>query len=66
MWLGQGDKPLPGVLLGAGAAIVEVRDVAGQVLDRVAMPEAGFVMSFPDQAWLAAGVAAATLAVKDR
>jgi predicted deacylase len=56
---------LPGVLLEAGAAIVEVRDVAGHVLDRVAMPVPGFVMSFPDQAWLASGVAAATLAVKD-
>ena len=56
---------LPGVKLDAGAAIVEVRDVAGRVLDRVAMPVAGFVMSFPDQAWLAAGIAAATLAVRD-
>jgi predicted deacylase len=55
----------PGVLLDAGATLVEVRDVAGQVLDRVTMPVRGFVMSFPDQAWLGAGVAAATLAVRD-
>jgi hypothetical protein len=39
--------------------------VAGRVLDRITMPVAGFVMSFPDQAWLSAGVAAATLAVAD-
>jgi predicted deacylase len=56
---------LAGVLLDPGTTIVEVRDVAGQVLDRIAMPVAGFVMSFPDQAWLAAGVAAATLAIAD-
>lgn len=56
---------LPGVLLDAGRTIVEVRDVEGHVLDRIAMPVAGFVMSFPDQAWLGAGVAAATLAIAD-
>jgi predicted deacylase len=56
---------LPGVLLDPGTTIVEVRDVAGRVLDRIAMPVRGFVMSFPDQAWLPAGVAAATLAVED-
>jgi uncharacterized protein len=56
---------LPGVLLERGATIVEVRDVTGTVLDRVAMPVPGFVMSFPDQAWLGAGVAAATLAIAD-
>jgi predicted deacylase len=55
----------PGVLLERGAPIVEVRDVAGQVLDRLTLPRDGFVLSFPDQAWLGAGVAAATLAVAD-
>jgi predicted deacylase len=53
-----------GVPYAEGAALAEVRDVAGGVLDVVRAPAAGVVVSWTDGLWVRAATAVATVAVR--
>jgi hypothetical protein len=48
----------PGVRLSAGTVIARIHDVFGNELEAVAMPEAGYVHTFPPQSWVGAQMVA--------
>lgn len=54
-----------GVRFSAGDVVAEVRTVEGIMIQRVRADRAGFVLSWPDAVWVAAGSPVGTFAVPD-
>ena len=56
----------PGDALNRGTPIAEVRTIDGTVLETLTARSAGFVVALPERTHVVPGVAAATIAVRDR
>jgi len=56
----------PGDVLSRGTPIAEVRTIDGTVLETLTARSAGFVVALPERTHVVPGVAAATIAVRDR
>jgi len=56
----------PGVAFERGQVLAEVRDISGEIRDRVRANHPGVVVSWAEGAWVARGATVGTLAWEDR
>lgn len=55
----------PGQDYARGEVLAELRGLAGDLMERLVAPTAGFVVALPDRAWVTPGMVVATVAVAD-